>query len=854
MVAQQGNVTQFLGDSSQKEDQRPPQVKFARGIISALEERNITQETAEKFGVEKLFYEGTYHGYAFPIYNKDGVLVAQKVKNTNPKKMKIVGDISKGQMFGMKAFPNAGKYLTIVEGEEDALAAYQMIKKYHKDTFEPPVISLNFGAGNSALRECKTYWEYINSFDTIVIAFDGDEIGKETAEKVAKLFPFKVRIMKFTDAVKNQEGEWEWKDSSDYCKNNKGREFTQLWYKAEKYVPKGVRTFQSLWDDMTKTELNTIVPFPWDGVNDMCEGMITGKMDVFKAHPKIGKCFGKGTSVTMWDGSVKPVEDIVEGDLLMGDDGTPRTVKSTVQGSEELFLVKQNKRMDYVVNKSHIMCLKNTDSKKKIDIPLEEYFDLKQQDRWKGYSSPILREESFALGLSPYVLGVWLGDGTADKPQYTSIDYEIIDAFGEECVRLGLKQKTNKTNITFDIVRDTALTNKFTKSLKQLGVFKNKHIPLTFFTASMDKRLELLAGLIDADGFYSREKTNGVGTYEITQKRFELSKGIQRLAQSCGFSASFKEVTKCCKYLGEEKCGTYYRVNITGELSRIPCKVARKQAIKSLTGRTRDPLITGIEVTSIGQGEYYGFVLDGNHRFLLEDCTVVHNTTVLSELVMHIRDNSNYNAGVIFLENTAKEIGLKLCGIRMNQPLDRPNQDIDWDALKKVHSEISEDDRITVFDPEDERTAENIFNKIMYFVKAHDCKYIFLDHASMLAYTSDNPDERKFLDKLFADLKQMTTSLNIYLGVVIHVNDDGKTRGSRAPVQLCDRLYSLQRDKLSSDDVTSNTTEFIVEENRYGGAGLASSLYYDHDTGRMSELDTDLIMKQKERQVQFDED
>ncbi len=227
----------------------------------------------------------------------------------------------------------------------------------------------------------------------------------------------------------------------------------------------------------------------------------------------------------------------------------------------------------------------------------------------------------------------------------------------------------------------------------------------------------------------------------------------------------------------------------------------------------------------------------------------IGKTTVFSELVMHIRDNSPYNVGVIFLENTTKEIGLKFCGVRMNTPLDRPGTEIDWEELQKVHAQVAEDDRITVFDPQDDRTVENVFKKIMYFVKAHDCKYIFLDHASMLAYTSESMDERKFLDKLFADLKQMTTSLDIYLGVVIHVNDDGKTRGSRAPVQLCDRLFSLQRDKLNNDPVVKNTTEFVVEENRWGECGLAAKLFYNHETGRMSEMDTQVLFEQEKDQL-----
>ena len=70
-----------------------------------------------------------------------------------------------------------------------------------------------------------------------------------------------------------------------------------------------------------------------------------------------GKCHGKGTKLLMYDGSVKCVEDIVVGDLLMGDDSTPRRVLSLARGREELFKVRQNKGEDYVVNRSHILTL-----------------------------------------------------------------------------------------------------------------------------------------------------------------------------------------------------------------------------------------------------------------------------------------------------------------------------------------------------------------------------------------------------------------------------------------------------------------------------------------------------------------
>ena len=204
--------------------------------------------------------------------------------------------------------------------------------------------------------------------------------------------------------------------------------------------------------------------------------------------------------------------------------------------------------------------------------------------------------------------------------------------------------------------------------------------------------------------------------------------------------------------------------------------------------------------------------------------------------------------GVFFLENTKKEIGLGLCALHMNQPISPWDIPEDLTALQCAHDQLSNDDRITIFDPEDERTVENIMNKITYFVKAHDTKYIIFDHITMLSYQSEDDNERRFLDKLCADLKSLTTSLDICLVVVTHVNDDGKTRGSRALVQLCDAIISLDRDKLSEDPIVKNTTNVIVEENRWGECGLATRLYYNPETGRMTEIDTELDL---DREIEF---
>ena len=74
----------------------------------------------------------------------------------------------------------------------------------------------------------------------------------------------------------------------------------------------------------------------------------------------LGKCLGKGTPVLMYDGSVVPVEDIKDGDLVMGPDSSPRTVCGTTRGKSTLYRIIPIKGDPYVVNEEHILSLKIT--------------------------------------------------------------------------------------------------------------------------------------------------------------------------------------------------------------------------------------------------------------------------------------------------------------------------------------------------------------------------------------------------------------------------------------------------------------------------------------------------------------
>lgn len=198
-------------------------IRLPVGQTLAIPNRKLTLETVKKYGVTVITdADSNIVGTAYPYYDSDGNKCAVKIRNAD-KTFRIEGYIRNAQFFGAQLFKGGSKYITICEGEEDAEAAFQMMGSRY------PFISIKTGVA-SALKECKENYEYLNSFDNIVIVFDSDQHGKVAAKKVAQLFPGKAKIVTLTEG----------KDASDYCVAGKAQAFTAEWWAGEVYTPASV--------------------------------------------------------------------------------------------------------------------------------------------------------------------------------------------------------------------------------------------------------------------------------------------------------------------------------------------------------------------------------------------------------------------------------------------------------------------------------------------------------------------------------------------------------------------------------------------------------------------------------------
>jgi len=246
---------------------------FSVGELKGIDDRKISAATCKTYNTYVKTKGGTVTHHIYQYFNSQGDFVGNKVKQVEGKKFWSEGDMQSAGLFGQNLFgKGGGKYITVCEGELDAMSAYELLGS------KWPAVSIKSGA-QSALKDCKQAFEYLNSFDNIVLCFDSDKPGREAAQKVAQLFePNKCRIISL-----------EYKDANEYIKMNKRKKFTEEWWNAEPFTPAGIINLSSLKDSLYDEAHFETCLYPWSGLNEKTYGMRTGELVTFTSGAGMGK-------------------------------------------------------------------------------------------------------------------------------------------------------------------------------------------------------------------------------------------------------------------------------------------------------------------------------------------------------------------------------------------------------------------------------------------------------------------------------------------------------------------------------------------------------------------------------------
>lgn len=321
-----------------------------------------------------------------------------------------------------------------------------------------------------------------------------------------------------------------------------------------------------------------------------------------------GKCLGVDTPILMFDGSIKKVQDVVVGDVIMGDDSTERKILSLGTGTDTMYDIIINDTDKYTVNSEHILCLKLSKRIKPYEmITLQLYLNLREINKKSVIEIPINIYEQLPEHLKPLLLGY------KTAIQFSSKTYSIHPL---------------KYN------------------------FKNKqNIPNEYKINSSNIQFPVLANIIYNFGRYNKN-TN---TFEITHSILQFTQDILFISRSLGFDANYVFAESNNKY--------YYDITIQGKTDLINqlnnhinvftthnplkylydniinfTKINEIQPMMEMKNDEKlyEKLMSPIQVVKKEKDTYYGFEIDGNRRFVLGNFTVTHNTSLIKDGISKI--------------------------------------------------------------------------------------------------------------------------------------------------------------------------------------------------------------------------
>ena len=228
-------------------------------------------------------------------------------------------------------------------------------------------------------------------------------------------------------------------------------------------------------------------------------------------------------------------------------------------------------------------------------------------------------------------------------------------------------------------------------------------------------------------------------------------------------------------------------------------------------------------------------------------------TQVMREVVHHIIKSTEDKIGLLMLEETPVITSKGLMSVEANQRLHLPDVHVSKEEMKTYFDATVGTGRVFMFDHFGSNSIDNIVSRVRFLAKGLDCKYVVIDHISIIVSDQQHGDERRALDEIMTRLRTLVQETGVSMIVVSHLrrpegkgHEEGAStslsqlRGSASIGQLSDMVIGLERDAQNDDPDVRNTTRIRVLKNRFSGiTGPCCDLKYDIDTGRLNEVKSD---------------
>ncbi|KAJ2826988.1 eukaryotic translation initiation factor 5B, partial [Coemansia erecta] len=346
-------------------------------------------------------------------------------------------------------------------------------------------------------------------------------------------------------------------------------------------------------------------------------------------HVDTGKCWGRDTPVLMMDGTTRMVQDVKEGDVLMGDDSTARVVQpgSVIRGSGMLYRVDpaaDSGADAFVCNGDHILVLKMRESTRIVrtddGFVAEEYVLANKQPVLRSLGTYATHDEAAAVTAKCVPL-VW----TCSVLEFLQLvrDERLVASHCEMFAPdAGVEFPADagqafRAQLALEPKAALAEELQAARELGQHLMGSGKDMPAALMSASREHRRAFLGGLVSSCATAATD-----GAWELVAADERVLIQARRLARSVGLRAG-----------AIANVGGEFQLRVAGDRTGV-CAYVRSEALSSVQTVTSSSETNtwAFKIHEIGVGEYFGFTLDGNSRVLMGDYTVSHNTKLLDKI------------------------------------------------------------------------------------------------------------------------------------------------------------------------------------------------------------------------------
>lgn len=799
--------------------------------IKALPERNISYKIAERYGVRVSVDEQTGENavHYYPYFNR-GKLVGYKQRRL-PKSFSSIGSMSDVGLFGQQIYEgNNRKLLILTEGEIDCLSVAEILENAGK---QYAVCSVQNGADAEGTIKAplRAQAEFFASFEKVILCFDNDGPGEVYALAVADWLCTltKVGIM----PVGEHFGDF--KDVNDLLCERGTQRFWAAFKNTKEYQPESIVRGEDITIEQLQQVPHKGYELPFEGLQHMLKGLRKGELTL-----ATGGCVDRDTEYLTPVGW-KAIGDY-DGGLVAQyhEDGTISFVEPKAYHKipcEKLWHLKTKYGLEQILSDEHTFVYWNQFLPTMQKLPFHEVMKRHKENvcgftgkvstvfDWSGPGMDIT-EGDLRLQVAVIADGRVVREGTNNYTQMR---------FTEDRKYFRLLELCSQYNLRHD---DRGVNNQGHYEVIVWPKYKDKEFDSKYWSCTKEQLKIILDEHVHWDT-YAKKKA-----FSTTKKA--SADFIQFAYAATGHRASINIDSRTEKY-DDGYCATV-----------IPAR-------NSMVGMTNRPGEKKVEINEWQTTDGYKYcftvptgllVLRCNNRIFISGNSGLGKTSVVKEICLDIALRQRATFGYMSLEESVEMAARSFIAMYHNIPVGRltfyPDA-LSAEQWEEARQALFASGLFTFFDSSKFLDFDALMNKVEFFARGVNCDFLVIDNLTLIAARSDDGDERKAIDKTMAALAGIAASTGIGIILVNHLkrqNNKSPNNGDMVEIQdlrgsgsleaFSNNIIAVERNQQAEDEVQRNSTRIRVLKNRlFGKTGVACSVLYNPDTGRMAEPSSD---------------